>query len=126
MTAYEAAKGEKPNIANLQIFGTKCYVSDLSKPKLEPRGKRAVFVDYDWTSPAYNVYFPETKKVARVRAVTFTNSFYYKIVTCEDGPSEEEDEEFMVLSSVGEMQQDVERQQVQQEVQLRRSERTSK
>jgi hypothetical protein len=42
--------------------------------KLEPRSKEGIFVGYDKKSPAYLVYYPESRKVERVRCVKFFDS----------------------------------------------------
>jgi hypothetical protein len=72
MTPYEAMTGKRPDVSNMQVFGTACYtyIQGL-KQKLDTRGKKGIFVGYDRASPAYLVYFPDTGKVGRCRRVTF-------------------------------------------------------
>ena len=38
---------------------------------MDKRSEKGIFVGYDKGSPAYLVYFPETKKVKKVRCVKF-------------------------------------------------------
>ncbi|CAL4064652.1 unnamed protein product [Meganyctiphanes norvegica] len=75
MTAYEAATGVRPNISNLQVFGTVCYAYVHVKQKLDARSERGTFVGYDGESKAFLVYFPEKRKVRKARVVEFTSKF---------------------------------------------------
>ena len=50
-----------------------CYVQN--KAKLDPRCEKGIFVDYDKQSPAYLIYFPESKAIKRVRCVKSTDSY---------------------------------------------------
>ena len=43
--------------------------------KLDARSEKGVFVGYDKGSPAYLVYFPESRAVKRLKCVKFTNDF---------------------------------------------------
>ena len=43
--------------------------------KLDARSEKGVLAGYDKGSPAYLVYFPESRAVKRVRCVKFTNDF---------------------------------------------------
>ncbi len=74
-TPFEAFTGTKPDIKNMNIFGTSCNAYVQDKEKLDPRAKKGTFVGYDKYSPAYFVYFKESKNIKRVRCVTFTNKF---------------------------------------------------
>lgn len=74
-TPYEMITGIKPNLSKLHIFGTLCYPFITGTKKLDPRCKRGYFIGYDRESPAYLVYYPETRTVMKHRLVTFTERF---------------------------------------------------
>ncbi|KAG7479129.1 Retrovirus-related Pol poly from transposon TNT 1-94 [Solea senegalensis] len=63
--------GKTPNLSNMKIFGSECYVYKQDKKKLDSRCEKGIFVGYDKYSPAYNVYHPETGKVLKHRLVKF-------------------------------------------------------
>ena len=79
-TPYGLVTGVKPNLSKLHIFGTICYPYAPGK-KLDPRSRKGYFVGYDRDSPAYLVYYPETRTVSKHRLVTFTEKF--QIATTE-------------------------------------------
>ena len=59
-TPKEVVTGEKPDVGHLRIFGCTVYV-DVSKEKrtkMEPSGKKGIFVGYNETSKAYRIYAP--------------------------------------------------------------------
>ena len=106
ITAHEAATSKRPDLQNLQLFGSKCYVSNLAKPKLGPRCIEGIFVGYDSTSPAYLVFFPDTKKIGRVRAVTFTETFCEQPKVSETHSDESNQDEELVIVRRSVQQQD--------------------
>ena len=53
-----------PNIAKLDIFGTICYAYLHGHRKLDSHSKRGYFNVCDNESPAYLVYYPESRTVA--------------------------------------------------------------
>ena len=57
----------------MHIFGTTCYAYLQNTKKLDARSEKGVFVGYDKGSPAYLVYFPESRAVERLRCVKFRN-----------------------------------------------------
>ena len=73
-TAYFLLTGRKPDMSNMQVFGSVCYSLEQKRSKLDPRSKRGIFVGYDKESPAFLVYYPDLKRVKRCRSVKFTNS----------------------------------------------------
>ena len=75
MTPFEAFTGTKPNVKNMNIFGSTCYAYVQDKQKLDSRAKKGIFIGYDKYSPAYFIYFKESRDIKRVRCVTFTNKF---------------------------------------------------
>ena len=50
---------------------TECFAYKQDKRKLDPRCEKCVFIGYDKNSPAYIVYFPDSKKVQRHRLIKF-------------------------------------------------------
>lgn len=68
-TPFRVFTGKTPNLSNMKIFGSECYVYKQEKKKLDSRCKKGIFVGYDKYSPAYNVYYPETGKVQKHRLV---------------------------------------------------------
>jgi hypothetical protein len=73
MTLEEALSGKKPNMENLRIFGCPVYSHILKdkKNKLEPSGKKGIFVGYSDSSKAYRIYILEQHKIKVSRDVTF-------------------------------------------------------
>jgi transposase InsO family protein len=60
MTPEEAFSGKKPNVENLRIFGCPVYshIPKDKRNKLEPSGKKGIFVGYSDSSKAYRIYIP--------------------------------------------------------------------
>jgi hypothetical protein len=61
MTPEEVFSGKKPNLENLRIFGCLVYshIPKDKRNKLEPSGKKGIFVGYSDSSKAYRIYIPE-------------------------------------------------------------------
>ena len=59
-------KQEKPNIANLPVWGSKCWVHDVSGSKLDAQVREGHWLgfDPDSTSDAHHVYFADRRVVA--------------------------------------------------------------
>ena len=70
-TPYELFKGIKPNISNMQPFGTICFAQIQNPQKLSDRSERGIFIGFDKGSPAHLVYFPENQVVKKIRVVKF-------------------------------------------------------
>ena len=72
-TPEEIFTGEKPEVGHLRIFGCQVYihVPKEKRMKLEPSGKKGVFVGYRETSKAYRIYIPGTRLIEVNRDVTF-------------------------------------------------------
>jgi hypothetical protein len=80
MTPEEAFSGKKPNVENLRIFGCHVY-SHIPKDKmnkLEPSGKKGIFVGYSDSSKAYIIYIPEQHKIEVSRDVTFNEKMAFR------------------------------------------------
>jgi hypothetical protein len=61
MTPEETFSGKKPNVENLRIFGCPIYshIPKDKRNKLEPSGKKGIFVGYSDSSKAYRIYISE-------------------------------------------------------------------
>lgn len=70
-TPYELFTGRKPDVSKMQKFGSICFAYKQEKGKLDSRCEQGVFIGYDKNSPAYLVYYPNTKKVQKHRLVKF-------------------------------------------------------
>ena len=59
-TPEEKFTGVKPAVGHLRIFGCHVYihVPKEKRSKLEPSGKKGIFVGYSETSKAYRIYIP--------------------------------------------------------------------
>jgi hypothetical protein len=73
-TPEEMFIGEKPEVSHvLRIFGCLVYVHVPKDKilKLDPLGKKGIFVGYSETSKAYQVYIPDYRQIETSRNVTF-------------------------------------------------------
>jgi hypothetical protein len=54
-----------PKVSHLRIFGFPVYIHNPKdkRTKLDPSGKKGIFVGYIETSKAYRVYVPGYKKI---------------------------------------------------------------
>jgi hypothetical protein len=94
MTPKEAFLGKKPNIENLRIFGCPVY-SHIPKDKtnkLEPSGKKGIFVGYSDSSKACGIYILEQHKIEVIRDITFNERMAFR-KSIEEIIEEEELEE---------------------------------
>jgi len=57
--------GNKPEVSHLRIFGCPVYVHvpKEKRSKLDPSGKKGIFVGYSDSSKGYKVHFPGLKKI---------------------------------------------------------------
>ena len=74
LTPYEVLTSKKPNLSNMNKFGTKCFAYVQEKSKLDDRAEEGIFLGYDSVSPAYFVYFPKKSKISKVRMVKFNTT----------------------------------------------------
>jgi hypothetical protein len=65
MTPEEAFSNKKPNVENLRIFGCPVYshIPKDKRNKLEPSGKKGIFMGYSDSSKAHRIYIPEQHKI---------------------------------------------------------------
>lgn len=73
VTPEESFLGIKPDISHLKIFGCPVYiyVPKEKRTKLEPSGKKGIFVGYSESSKAYRIYIPGQKQIEISRDVSF-------------------------------------------------------
>lgn len=70
-TPYFLFTGKRPDLSKMRKFGSECIVYEQNKKKLDPKGKKGIFIGFDRHSPANMIYFPETNKVQKHRLVQF-------------------------------------------------------
>jgi hypothetical protein len=72
-TPEEMFTGEKPEVSHLRIFGCQVYVHvpKEKRSKLDPSGKKGIFVGCNETSKAYQVYIPGHQQIETSRDFTF-------------------------------------------------------
>ena len=64
-TPEEMFSGEKPEVSHLRIFGYPVYihVPKEKRTKLEPSGRKRIFVGYSESSKSFRVYIPGFKQI---------------------------------------------------------------
>jgi hypothetical protein len=79
-TPEEVFSGIKPEVGHLRIFGCPVYihVPKEKRTKMEPSGKKGVFVGYSENSKAYRIYVPGQRKIEVSRDVTFHEEATFK------------------------------------------------
>jgi hypothetical protein len=94
MTPEEAFSGKKPNVENLRIFGCLVYshIPKDKRNKLEPSGKKGIFVGYSDSSKSYIIYILEQHKIEVNRDVTFNERMAFR-KSIKENIEEEEIEE---------------------------------
>jgi hypothetical protein len=85
---------KKPSVEHLRIFGCPIYihVPKDKRNKMEPSGKREIFVGYSESSKAYRIYVPGQQKIEISRDVTFDERISFKKSIEEPIESNEEEE----------------------------------
>jgi hypothetical protein len=94
MTPEEAFLSKKPNVENLRIFGCHVYshIPKDKRNKLEPSGKKGIFMGYNDSSKAHRIYIPEQHKIEVNRDITFNDNMAFK-KSIEENIEEEETKE---------------------------------
>jgi hypothetical protein len=94
MTPEEAFSGKKPNVENIRIFGCPVYshIPKGKRNKLEPSGKKGIFVGYSDSSKAYKIYILEQHKIKVNKDVTFNERMAFR-KSIEENIEEEDIEE---------------------------------
>ena len=72
--------GKKPKVNHLRIFGYPVYIHipKEKRTKLDPSGKKGIFVGYFESLKAYRIYFSRFKNIDISRDVTFDKDSAYK------------------------------------------------
>lgn len=70
-TPFFMLTGKKPDLSKMWVFGSDCYAYKHDQKKLDPKGKKGIFVGYSKNSPAYLVYNPHSRRVSKHRLVKF-------------------------------------------------------
>jgi hypothetical protein len=72
-TPEEMFTGNKPKVSHLKIFGCPVFIHILKEKrnKLEPSGKKGIFVGYCEVSKAFKIYIPGHHHIEISRDVTF-------------------------------------------------------
>ena len=91
-TLEEVFSGKKPEVSHLRIFGCLVYIHipKEKRTKLDPSGKKGIFVGYSESLKAYRIYFPGFKKIDISRDVTFDEDIAYN--KSRNKPAEEPEE----------------------------------
>ena len=78
-TPYEHWFGQKPNVSNLKIFGSICFVHtpDNLRQKIDPKSRKAIIVGYPTNTKGYKVYDLESKNFVRNRNVLFHKNKFH-------------------------------------------------
>ena len=79
MNPEEVFSSKKPEFSHLRIFCCPMYIHipKEKKTKLDPSGKKSIFVGYSKSSNAYIIYFLGYKKIDIRRDVTFDEDTAY-------------------------------------------------
>ena len=85
-TLEEVFSGKKPEVSHLKIFGCPVYIHipKEKRTKLDPSGKKGIFVGYNDTSKAYKIYFPGFKKIETIETLLLMKT---KPTTNQDKPT---------------------------------------
>jgi hypothetical protein len=72
-TPEEMFSGKKPEVSHLKIFGCPMFVHipKERRTKLDPSGKKGIFVGYCEVSKAFKIYIPGYHHIEIRRDVTF-------------------------------------------------------
>ena len=91
MTPEEAFTGKKPEIGHLRIFGCPVYVHVPweRRMKLDPSGRKGVFVRYSESAKAYRICIPGRRKIELSRDVTFEEDISYRRSRHSESDSDE-------------------------------------
>ena len=91
-TPEEVFSGKKPEVSHLRIFGCPVYIHipKEKRTKLDPSGKKGIFVGYSESSKDYRIYLPRFKNIDINRDVTFDE--YSAYIKSKKKPAEEPEE----------------------------------
>ena len=85
--------GERPDVSHLNIFGCTVYIHipKEKRSKLDPSGKKVLFIGYSEQSKAYQIYIPGYRQIELSRDVTFNEDPAFR-KSRKDKEDEEEHE----------------------------------
>ncbi|KAJ8481821.1 hypothetical protein ONZ51_g5747 [Trametes cubensis] len=91
-TPAEVWNGQKPDVADLQEWGTKCWVltSPDKRSKLDPRSEAMHFVGIAPGSKAWLYYDPRSRRVGKSRNIVFA------IQQSQAQPPESDDDDYLI------------------------------
>ena len=100
-TPGEAVTGERPEIGHLRIFGCPVYVHAPRerRTKLDPSGKKGIFVGYSEFPKAYQIYILGQRKIELSRDVTFEEDVAYWRSRHAESDNDEQEASQEVLTS---------------------------
>jgi hypothetical protein len=80
MTPEESFSGKKPNVENLRIFGCLVYshIPKEKRNKLEPSGKKGIFMGYSDSYKDYIIYILEKHKIEVSRDIKFNERMAFR------------------------------------------------
>ena len=89
----EAFIGQKPEIGHLRIFRCPMYihVPQERRTKLDPSGRKGVFVGYSESAKAYQIYIPGQRKIELSKDLTFEEDIAYQRSRHAEIDSDEQD-----------------------------------
>jgi hypothetical protein len=89
----EEAFSRKKSVEHLRIFGYPVYVHvpKEKRKKLDPSGKKGIFVGYNESSKSYRIYIPGQHKIEVSRDVTFNENISFR-KSIEDSMHSNEEE----------------------------------
>ena len=89
-TPYECWHNSKPDVSNMKVFGSMCYVHipETERQKLDAKSYKAIFVGYPDGTKGYKVYNLSNNKFARTRNVVFEENKFHSF----ESPAPELDE----------------------------------
>ena len=79
ITPYECLFNQKPDVANLRVFGCVSYVHvpDNQRTKLDAKSRKVIFVGYRDNTKGYKLYDPVCRKFVRSRDVIFVERKFH-------------------------------------------------
>ena len=85
-TPFELFNNRIPDVSNLRVFGSICYVHipDGLRKKLDPKSFKAIFVGYPSETKGYKVYNIESGKFTRCRNVIFHENKFHNFENQEE------------------------------------------
>ena len=91
ITLEEAFTGENPKINHLRIFGCPIYIHVPweKRMKLDPTGKKGIFVSYSESAKAYQIYIPDQRKMKLSIDVTSEEDVAYQRSRRTNGDSDD-------------------------------------